>query len=343
MTVFISYSDKDVAVYTALCIALDSSNIRRWDAGEMSPGYSLSEQLRYAINDCGQCVFIATSRSIESQWCLAELGAFWAAGKTVILFLADPDLEASVLPPQFRGNLHANDANRLIEVIRNAEAHSSTSLAKFEFIEGEKASAESLIRLTLQEERKIRVTRFNPRKIQHEKRYFDAMVAKILGESFDNVRHARVGKYCRLTALNSVENRQSLQHMGQMFLERGCNNLVLRVTADKNDFELLIFDQLRVAGLCFHDLSQQDVVHSCLITRDPSLFSNFEQLYHKLWNEDTLLQIDFSAKKDVVRKQLASLADLPSIEKSQDLSRIGNIKHESELKIKVCELLASSN
>jgi hypothetical protein len=90
----------------------------------MSLGGSLSEQLRQAISDCGQCVFIATRRSIESQWCLAELGAFWGAGKTVILFLADPDLEEGALPPQFRGNLMANDAHRLIKELQNAQVTS---------------------------------------------------------------------------------------------------------------------------------------------------------------------------------------------------------------------------
>ena len=120
MTVFISHSHKDEAVYSTLCIALDSARIRRWDVSEMTLGDSLSEQLRQAIADCGQCIFVATRRSIESQWCLAELGAFWGAGKTVILFLADPDLDEAVLPPQFRGNLMANDARRLIAAIQEA-------------------------------------------------------------------------------------------------------------------------------------------------------------------------------------------------------------------------------
>jgi hypothetical protein len=121
MPVFISHSHKDEAVYSALCLALDSAGIRRWDVSAMSLGDSLSGQLRRAINECGQCVFIATRRSIESQWCLAELGAFWGAGKTVIMFLADPDLEEAVLPPQLRGNLTANDARRLITALKEAE------------------------------------------------------------------------------------------------------------------------------------------------------------------------------------------------------------------------------
>ncbi|MEM0895552.1 MAG: toll/interleukin-1 receptor domain-containing protein [Verrucomicrobiota bacterium] len=136
MPVFISHSHKDEAVYTPVCLALDGAGIPRWDVSEMSLGESLSDQLRSAIAECDQCVFIATRRSIESQWCLAELGAFWGADKTVIIYLADPDLEETVLPPQFRGNLTANDAYRLIDQIREAQQESYKSVtedAKYEF------------------------------------------------------------------------------------------------------------------------------------------------------------------------------------------------------------------
>lgn len=124
MPVFVSHSHRDGAVYSAVCLALDSAGIERWDVTKMSLGGSLSGQLRQAISDCGQCVFIATRRSIESQWCLAELGAFWGAGKTVILFLADPDLEQAALPPQFRDNLMANDAHRLISELQSEQVTS---------------------------------------------------------------------------------------------------------------------------------------------------------------------------------------------------------------------------
>jgi len=127
MKVFISKSDKDEAIYSTLCVALDSQHVERWDTETMTVGNSLSEQLLNAIKECRLCVFIATRRSIESQWCLAELGAFWGAGKTVIIFLADPDLAETVLPPQLRGNLIASNADRLITAIRDAEQRESTA------------------------------------------------------------------------------------------------------------------------------------------------------------------------------------------------------------------------
>ena len=40
-----------------------------------------------------------------SSWCAAELGAFWGAGKDVIIYLADSSLQEDQLPRQFRGHL----------------------------------------------------------------------------------------------------------------------------------------------------------------------------------------------------------------------------------------------
>jgi len=98
-------------------MALDSIGVERWSATGITPGKSLSDQLRNAISECKLCVFIATRRSIESQWCLAELGAFWGAGKTVVLFMADPDLDEGMLPPQFQGNLRATTPTQLSDAI----------------------------------------------------------------------------------------------------------------------------------------------------------------------------------------------------------------------------------
>ena len=126
MPAFISHSFQDVAVYSTLCLALDSAGADHWDPKTMAAGESLSDQLRSAIKSCEACVLIATRRSVESPWCLAELGAFWGAGKSVILFMADPDLADSVLPPQFKGNLRANTAQELISALASVAAKQRT-------------------------------------------------------------------------------------------------------------------------------------------------------------------------------------------------------------------------
>jgi hypothetical protein len=84
----------------------------------MAVGQSLADQLREAIRICDACVFLATKRSVESRWCMAELGAFWGAGKRVIVFLADPEIHEAHLPVQFQGNLWSRDARKVLEAIQ---------------------------------------------------------------------------------------------------------------------------------------------------------------------------------------------------------------------------------
>jgi hypothetical protein len=67
-----------------------------------------------------KCASLLRRRSITSPWCLAELGAFWGAGKRVLLFIAEPDLTDSVLPPQFKGDLKVRTAHELIKAIKAA-------------------------------------------------------------------------------------------------------------------------------------------------------------------------------------------------------------------------------
>jgi len=144
MPVFISHSFKDEAIYSAICLALDGAHVDRWDPATMSPGDSLADQLRGAIQGCEVCIFLATRSSIESPWCLAEVGAFWGSGKTVIIFLADPDLTDSILPPQFKGNLMARTAHKLIEAIKNSiENHKGQKANDIDFFQSSIKLAES--------------------------------------------------------------------------------------------------------------------------------------------------------------------------------------------------------
>lgn len=215
--------------------------------------------------------------------------------------------------------------------------------AKVVFVEGERASFDALTRLTLQEEQRVHATRFSPRQIQRQRRYFDAVTTRILGKPFEGDHYGKLESYYRLTALNSEENKTSVITMAEMFLAQECSNLVIRVTADKNDFELLVFHSSRTAAMCFHDLSQHDVVHSCLITSDKDLFANLEKLFQKVWNEDILVEIDFSMGPDHVRRQIEVLRSLPVIHKDRRLSPIDSVMRESEMKIEACRLIESTH
>jgi hypothetical protein len=118
MSIFVSHSQQDEAAYSNFCLALDGAGVERWDPKAMAVGQSLADQLREAIRTCDGCVFLATKRSVDSKWCMAELGAFWGSGRHVMVFLADPDISEANLPTQFQGNLWTRDARRILESVQ---------------------------------------------------------------------------------------------------------------------------------------------------------------------------------------------------------------------------------
>lgn len=212
--------------------------------------------------------------------------------------------------------------------------------ARVTYVEGERDAHDSLTKLTLKEEYRVNVTRFSPKSVQRQSRYFSAIRAKLMGSEFEESSYGKLEKYNRLTSLCSQENKESLILMIQDYLKFGCDNFTLRVTADKNDFELLIFEKSRVAALCFHDLSKQDVVHSCIIVTDRDMYVNFYRLYQKVWNEDILLEIDFSKGEEHVLEGLEVLKEMDPIEKSDDLSPMQSMVFEAERKIAAARLIA---
>jgi hypothetical protein len=120
MNVFISYCQEDKGLYSILRKALSDNGIRLWDEGSLRPGQPLADQLRAAIEQCDICIFLATPCSLRSQWCLTELGAFWGASKTVMIYSAGAAIDRSQLPQQFEGNKITSDIEQLINAIRQA-------------------------------------------------------------------------------------------------------------------------------------------------------------------------------------------------------------------------------
>jgi len=118
MAAFISHSQKDSGMFTALRAGLTAHGIKVWDPADMGAGALLSEQLREAIYGCDVCIFLATKSSVESGWCMAEIGAFWGAGKRVIVFIADPAIDETQLPPQLKGNLWTNNFDKIVRDVQ---------------------------------------------------------------------------------------------------------------------------------------------------------------------------------------------------------------------------------
>jgi hypothetical protein len=118
MSVFISYDFEDGAAHQILCLALEGLKIPYWDPKAMEPGSSLRDQLKKAIANCDVCIFLATPRSIGSDWCAAEIGAFWGVGKRVIVFKADPSVDPEKVPPQLRDDLWTSDIREVLRVVQ---------------------------------------------------------------------------------------------------------------------------------------------------------------------------------------------------------------------------------
>lgn len=121
MAVFLSHKSDDVAAYEALCMVLKANQIEYWDASTMQAGRPLADQLMKAIRESEACIFVATRESIKAPWVLAELGAFWGAGKLVVTYVAESGVSEQHFPPQFQGSLWTNDPRRVIDAVKSED------------------------------------------------------------------------------------------------------------------------------------------------------------------------------------------------------------------------------
>lgn len=126
MTVFISHSFENKPEFDNIADALALAGVPYWNPNEVKPGSSLRDQLRQAVDQCSVCVFVATHQALESSWCGAELGAFWGAGKPVIVYLSDTSLQEDDLPPIVQGDVWERRISRIAaragELVKEAEA-----------------------------------------------------------------------------------------------------------------------------------------------------------------------------------------------------------------------------
>ncbi len=118
MSVFISHSFRDVPEFENVTDALEHLEVPYWNPAEILPGASLREQLRSAVEQCRLCIFVATKNSVGSSWCGAELGAFWGAGKPVLVYLAEQSLTDEELPQVLQGDVWER---RIVKIARRAK------------------------------------------------------------------------------------------------------------------------------------------------------------------------------------------------------------------------------
>ncbi len=124
MTAFISHSFENKPEFENVTDVLELRGVEYWNPAEIRSGASLREQLRAAVERCDLCIFIATRKSVESSWCGAELGAFWGAGKPILVYLAEASLNDDELPQIVQGDVWerriAKIADRAKEIVGQA-------------------------------------------------------------------------------------------------------------------------------------------------------------------------------------------------------------------------------
>lgn len=123
MKVFISHDMNDRAAYDNVADALSEAGIEFWSphASEFSP--KLDDRIRSAIAGCDICVFVATTRSSASYWCMAETGAFWGKGMPVLIFAADSEFSTDLLPPHLEGYYIERRLKMLVEALAKSNAN----------------------------------------------------------------------------------------------------------------------------------------------------------------------------------------------------------------------------
>lgn len=112
--VFISYPSQSVDKMRELAERLEKKNFYRiWrDDKHIQPGDIISNQLKNGFRESDCCVLVLSKHTEKSAWCMQEVGAFWGAGKPIIVYLTD----RSVRPPAlFAGMKLANTLDEVVE------------------------------------------------------------------------------------------------------------------------------------------------------------------------------------------------------------------------------------
>ena len=126
MNAFISHSFENKPEFENVTDALELRGVAFWNPAEIRPGASLREQLRSAVERCALWIFIATRKSVDSSWCGAELGAFWGAGKPIIVYLAEASLTDDDLPQIVQGDVWERRISKIADRAKEIVGQSST-------------------------------------------------------------------------------------------------------------------------------------------------------------------------------------------------------------------------
>lgn len=115
--IFISYPSENEDVASLLKARLRQRGIRTaWiDLDQIAAGQPIAERIQEGVGRSACCIFLLNSHSVSSTWCMAEVGAFWGAGKPVIIYPIEPHCEA---PPFLAGLRRANSLEEILRACR---------------------------------------------------------------------------------------------------------------------------------------------------------------------------------------------------------------------------------
>ena len=116
MNVFISYDfEHDTPNYEILKLKFEQIEGVSVTIAKARAAEALNDELLSAIQTSDMCVFVCTEHSIQSKWCVAELGAFWGQGKKILIWKIDVDKEQIDNEfPQFAGLTIADTEDEVV-------------------------------------------------------------------------------------------------------------------------------------------------------------------------------------------------------------------------------------
>src|SRR5271157_623575 len=115
--VFVSYSSESKDIASLLKDRLRRRGIKTiWtDWEQILAGQPIAGRIQDGVTSSVCCIFLLNTYSVTSTWCMAEVGAFWGAGKPVVICPIEPRCD----PPPFLGGLRrANTAEEVVEACK---------------------------------------------------------------------------------------------------------------------------------------------------------------------------------------------------------------------------------
>lgn len=127
--IFLSYASQDEGLgpLTDLRDALQRRGVNVWvDKEQLTTGDAVTRSIQSAIQACVACVFLQSNSSLQRAWCAAELGAFWGAGKPVLIYNSEKGSDIRTLIPPLADIVASDSLTAVAEAAKNVMERAAT-------------------------------------------------------------------------------------------------------------------------------------------------------------------------------------------------------------------------